>query len=194
MSTTKSNKQSILSSLVECVIVTVSFHFGRVVYRYMMCLCAGIKHEGYTCDGCHASPILGTRWECGECPSIVLCSHCYHGDKHSLRHQFYRVATTTSRRWVLCPRSSQIREGQALVWFRQNILSIVTCTWQKVYICDWNVTWVWCVACSTYMYLLNIPRWGVVIVCGHSTTTINSCEMPHGSGQLCLCCPIDLLW
>ncbi|VDQ08186.1 unnamed protein product [Trichobilharzia regenti] len=37
------------------------------------------------------SPIYGIRWKCVVCLSTDLCSTCYHGDKHSLGHQFLRI-------------------------------------------------------------------------------------------------------
>lgn len=43
------------------------------------------------CDGCRMQPIYGMRWKCADCPDYDLCSMCYHGDKHQLRHQFYRI-------------------------------------------------------------------------------------------------------
>ena len=58
----------------------------------------GIKHNEFTCDGCLVMPIYGIRWECMECPNVNLCSMCYHGDKHSLRHKFTRLTKPTSRK------------------------------------------------------------------------------------------------
>lgn len=43
------------------------------------------------CDTCRQQPIYGIRWKCKECPNYDLCSICYHGDKHSLKHRFYRI-------------------------------------------------------------------------------------------------------
>ena len=39
------------------------------------------------------------RWKCAECTNYDLCSICYHGDKHHLRHRFYRVISVGSERW-----------------------------------------------------------------------------------------------
>lgn len=61
----------------------------------------GIKHEGSMCEGCRMQPIYGMRWKCADCQNYDLCSVCYHGDKHHLRHQFYRVCGPNSER-VLC--------------------------------------------------------------------------------------------
>ena len=38
------------------------------------------------------------RWKCAECTND-LCSICYHGDKHHLRHRFYRIISVGSERW-----------------------------------------------------------------------------------------------
>ena len=58
----------------------------------------GVKHEGTMCDGCRQQPIFGIRWKCAECPNYDLCSPCYHGDKHSLRHRFYRISNAGNDR------------------------------------------------------------------------------------------------
>ena len=41
-------------------------------------------------------PIFGVRWACAECAAVDLCSSCYHGDKHQVRHRFYRIANAAS--------------------------------------------------------------------------------------------------
>lgn len=64
----------------------------------------GIKHEGTMCDTCRQQPIFGIRWKCAECANYDLCSICYHGDKHHLRHRFYRIATPGAERVMLDPR------------------------------------------------------------------------------------------
>ena len=61
----------------------------------------GIKHGGAMCRECRLQPIFGTKWECSECASYQLCSTCYHGDKHNLRHKFFRVATPDRSRWIV---------------------------------------------------------------------------------------------
>lgn len=53
----------------------------------------GVKHEGTMCDTCRQQPIFGIRWKCAECSNYDLCSVCYHSDKHSPRHRFYRITT-----------------------------------------------------------------------------------------------------
>ena len=57
----------------------------------------GVKHS-VVCDGCQASPLYGIRWKCLECPNVNLCSPCYHGEQHILRHTFCRIATPSSSR------------------------------------------------------------------------------------------------
>ncbi|XP_012288064.1 E3 ubiquitin-protein ligase MIB1 [Orussus abietinus] len=64
----------------------------------------GVKHDGTMCDTCRQQPIFGIRWKCAECGNYDLCSICYHGDKHHLRHRFYRIATLGSERVLLEPR------------------------------------------------------------------------------------------
>nr|XP_006814876.1 PREDICTED: E3 ubiquitin-protein ligase mib1-like [Saccoglossus kowalevskii] len=64
----------------------------------------GIKHDGTMCDTCRMQPIFGIRWKCAECPNYDLCSACYHGDKHHLRHRFYRINTPGGDRVPLEPR------------------------------------------------------------------------------------------
>ncbi|XP_023301637.2 E3 ubiquitin-protein ligase mind-bomb [Lucilia cuprina] len=64
----------------------------------------GIKHDGTMCDTCRQQPIFGIRWKCAECVNYDLCSICYHGDKHHLRHRFYRIATPGGERTMIEPR------------------------------------------------------------------------------------------
>ncbi|XP_067128352.1 E3 ubiquitin-protein ligase MIB1 [Centruroides vittatus] len=64
----------------------------------------GIRHEGTMCDTCRQQPIFGIRWKCAECTNYDLCSICYHGDKHHLRHRFYRITTPGSERVLMEPR------------------------------------------------------------------------------------------
>lgn len=64
----------------------------------------GVKHDGTMCDTCRQQPIFGIRWKCGECGNYDLCSICYHGDKHHLRHRFYRITTPGSDRVLVEPR------------------------------------------------------------------------------------------
>ncbi|XP_037077263.1 E3 ubiquitin-protein ligase MIB1-like [Pollicipes pollicipes] len=64
----------------------------------------GIKHEGTICDTCRQQPIFGIRWKCADCSNYDLCSVCYHGDKHHLRHRFYRITAPGSERVLVEPR------------------------------------------------------------------------------------------
>ena len=67
-------------------------NFTSAVVLTLFFLISGVNHTNIVCDGCHASPIYGTRWKCIDCEnSVNLCSPCYHGDKHSLRHSFVRI-------------------------------------------------------------------------------------------------------
>ncbi|KAH9516075.1 E3 ubiquitin-protein ligase MIB1 [Dermatophagoides farinae] len=63
-----------------------------------------VKHEGAMCDFCRQSPIFGIRWKCGDCNNYDLCSICYHGDKHNLKHRFFRILSPGSNRFAVEPR------------------------------------------------------------------------------------------
>ncbi|XP_018046771.1 PREDICTED: E3 ubiquitin-protein ligase MIB1 [Atta colombica] len=71
----------------------------------------GVKHDGTMCDTCRQQPIFGIRWKCAECGNYDLCSICYHGDKHHLRHRFFRIATPGSERVLLEPRRKSKKIG-----------------------------------------------------------------------------------
>lgn len=67
---------------------------------------AGVKHELIRCDSCFEQPLYGTRWMCADCLSeertnFNLCSQCYHGDKHLLKHRFYRFTLPNGDKLVL---------------------------------------------------------------------------------------------
>ncbi|XP_071500480.1 E3 ubiquitin-protein ligase MIB2-like [Diadema antillarum] len=51
----------------------------------------GMVHTKVWCDGCNKPEIQGLRWRCTECYGIDLCTDCYMGDKHDIRHVFMRV-------------------------------------------------------------------------------------------------------
>ncbi|XP_066260387.1 E3 ubiquitin-protein ligase MIB1 [Euwallacea similis] len=77
---------------------------GQYDLRILDSAPTGIKHEGTMCDTCRQQPIFGIRWKCAECGNYDLCSVCYHGDKHHLRHRFYRITTPGGERFYLEPR------------------------------------------------------------------------------------------
>ena len=77
---------------------------GAFDLRILDSASTGIKHDGTMCDTCRQQPIFGVRWKCAECTNYDLCSICYHGDKHHLRHRFYRITTVGSERVLLEPR------------------------------------------------------------------------------------------
>ena len=35
------------------------------------------EHPAITCDGCGASPIVGYRYRCKQCPNHDVCENCY---------------------------------------------------------------------------------------------------------------------
>ncbi|XP_062507383.1 E3 ubiquitin-protein ligase MIB1-like isoform X2 [Corticium candelabrum] len=65
---------------------------------------SGVKHDSTMCDGCRMQPLFGIRWKCADCENYDLCSMCYHGDKHSLKHQFYRINRPRSDALLMEPR------------------------------------------------------------------------------------------
>lgn len=74
---------------------------GQFDLRILDSAPTGVKHEGTMCDTCRQQPIFGIRWKCAECGNYDLCSVCYHGDKHQLRHRFYRITSPGSERAFL---------------------------------------------------------------------------------------------
>ena len=60
-----------------------------------------MKHDGTMCDTCRQQPIYGIRWKCAECTNYDLCSVCYHGDKHNLRHRFFRITMPGGERLII---------------------------------------------------------------------------------------------
>ena len=80
--------------VISCSVVKVFITFPYLLFQFY----AGVKHDGTMCDTCRMQPIYGIRWKCAECPNYDLCSVCYHGDKHHLRHRFYRINTPNSER------------------------------------------------------------------------------------------------
>ncbi|CAG2202387.1 MIB [Mytilus edulis] len=71
---------------------------GRRELRVVDNAPAGIKHYGIACNVCKRQPILGTRWKCGKCNDINLCTICYFSDKHDLSHEFERYNRQTTSR------------------------------------------------------------------------------------------------
>ncbi|XP_072174725.1 E3 ubiquitin-protein ligase MIB2-like [Diadema setosum] len=66
-------------------------HDGAFDLRILDSALAGKVHSRVWCDGCNKSEIQGLRWRCTECYGIDLCTDCYMGDKHDIRHEFMRV-------------------------------------------------------------------------------------------------------
>ncbi|XP_062587965.1 uncharacterized protein LOC134249651 [Saccostrea cucullata] len=51
----------------------------------------GFKHDRQcTNPGCEEPEIFGMLWQCDQCSDVVLCSNCYHSDKHDIIHNFTR--------------------------------------------------------------------------------------------------------
>ncbi|XP_017930663.1 E3 ubiquitin-protein ligase MIB1 [Manacus vitellinus] len=77
--------------------LTINYGYTGYALKFL----TGIKHDGTMCDTCRQQPIIGIRWKCAECTNYDLCTVCYHGDKHHLRHRFYRITTPGSERVLL---------------------------------------------------------------------------------------------
>lgn len=96
---------ALLSYFVKCCVPIFSLreYCSNKPYLKLMSACVsvltGIKHDGTMCDTCRQQPIIGIRWKCAECTNYDLCTVCYHGDKHHLRHRFYRITTPGSERY-----------------------------------------------------------------------------------------------
>ena len=75
--------------------------------------CKTAVHESVKCEACQQEPIYGIRWTCadcltnikdtneiaaGTCHVVDLCSRCYHGEKHDVKHRFYRMLTPFSEK------------------------------------------------------------------------------------------------
>ncbi|KAK2723320.1 hypothetical protein QYM36_001842 [Artemia franciscana] len=91
----------------------------------------GIKHEGTMCDTCRQQPIFGIRWKCAECPNYDLCSVCYHGDKHHLRHRFYRITTPGSERVLLEARRKSKKIGVRGIFAGARVVRGVDWQWEE---------------------------------------------------------------
>ncbi|KIJ30715.1 hypothetical protein M422DRAFT_186752 [Sphaerobolus stellatus SS14] len=52
-----------------------------------------LPHEGFSCDGCHVSPIIGTRWRCLVCDRYDLCDACRFSGAHPSEHQMLKIET-----------------------------------------------------------------------------------------------------
>ena len=60
---------------------------------------SAIAHAHTRCDACFQPTIYGTRWLCADCLiEENLCSDCYHGDKHLVKHRFYRISLPNSEK------------------------------------------------------------------------------------------------
>lgn len=54
-------------------------------------------HQGFICDGCNASPIVGVRYKCANCPNYDLCEVCEaKGNIHDANHVFLKINRPTA--------------------------------------------------------------------------------------------------
>ncbi|XP_015747588.1 PREDICTED: E3 ubiquitin-protein ligase MIB1-like [Acropora digitifera] len=66
-------------------------HSGKFDLRILDSAPTGIKHVAVVCDGCGEGPIVGTRWNCIDCPNYDLCTQCFMADVHDRSHSFLRI-------------------------------------------------------------------------------------------------------
>ena len=48
-------------------------------------------HDGVMCDGCQASPLIGVRYKCVQCPDYDLCAACESKRTHTPSHNFIKM-------------------------------------------------------------------------------------------------------
>eukprot|EP00106_Octopus_bimaculoides_P008227 XP_014775669.1 PREDICTED: E3 ubiquitin-protein ligase MIB2-like [Octopus bimaculoides] len=70
---------------------------------------SGVKHTSIICDSCNKSAIQGMRWRCLTCHDFDLCTVCYHGDKHDIKHSFLRFDTPASKGVKMPKRASSTK-------------------------------------------------------------------------------------
>lgn len=114
------------------------------------------------CDTCRQRPIFGIRWKCAECPNYDLCSVCYHGDKHNLRHRFFRITTPGSDRYFFLIFNFGNKLYCCVTMFRYEDLCTGTDTFPSFHRFR-NVKIIWMNQCcdaavSHYDFILNITR------------------------------------
>jgi len=51
----------------------------------------GVVHEHIVCNGCHATPIVGIRFQCSICPDFDLCEHCKAKNTHPTNHPLLKL-------------------------------------------------------------------------------------------------------
>lgn len=90
----------------------------------------GVKHEGTMCDTCRQQPIFGIRWKCAECNNYDLCSVCYHGDKHNLRHRFYRISAPGAQRCLVEPRRKSKKQAVRGIFPGARVMRGVDWQWE----------------------------------------------------------------
>ena len=56
---------------------------------------------GVICDGCTEGPIVGTRWNCIDCPNYDLCTQCFMADVHDRNHSFLRIDKSRGEGYVV---------------------------------------------------------------------------------------------
>eukprot|EP00741_Cyanophora_paradoxa_P011982 tig00020572_g11577.t2 len=75
------------------------------------------RHDGVTCDGCGAAPIVGVRWKCASCADFDLCGTCEAAGRRcpdpTQTHAFVKVNYATSLPSPLVPNGLPPRTAHA---------------------------------------------------------------------------------
>lgn len=84
-------------------------------------------HDGVACDGCGASPVVGTRHWCTTKPDYDLCDACYHGgevDRNGLAFRAIGYPWEAATGRTLVPRPTLVFGAQGVeVMFLQHVLT-----------------------------------------------------------------------
>lgn len=56
-------------------------------------------HVNVFCDVCGATPVIGHRWKCSQCPNYDMCNSCYTQKRgvHDVEHSFIHIVSPTQQ-------------------------------------------------------------------------------------------------
>lgn len=56
-------------------------------------------HVNVFCDVCGATPVIGHRWKCSQCPNYDMCNSCYtqRRGSHPIEHSFLHIVSPTQQ-------------------------------------------------------------------------------------------------
>ncbi|OWF54450.1 E3 ubiquitin-protein ligase mind-bomb-like isoform X2 [Mizuhopecten yessoensis] len=109
-----------------------SGHDGKYDLRIFDTAQIGIKHEYVSCSECKETPIAGLRWKCSSCPDISLCSPCYMGDKHDIRHGFVRIDVEKATPWAVQKREGSRQEDSRGMFVGTEVMRGPHWKWKNV--------------------------------------------------------------